>query len=130
MARIRIARGSIVDLDVDAIARVTTRPDVVEERLDVLRRALALVLVKLEVAVAPVDRPHASRPGVAQSRDREACVLTDAVPRRPHLDDVDVSVGDVGLDLQLVPQVRGHPLSRPKADAVQVSLWKYHHTSP
>ena len=38
--------------------------------------------------------------------------------------------GDVGLDLQLLPQVLGDALPRPEPDAVQVSLGKRHHTSP
>jgi hypothetical protein len=56
-------------------------------------------------------------------------VLADAVPRRAHVDYVDMAVGDVGLDLQLVPQVLGHTLTRPEADAPQISLGKSHHTS-
>jgi hypothetical protein len=39
--------------------RVAAGLDVVEQRLDVLGRALALVLVELQVPVAPVDRPLA-----------------------------------------------------------------------
>ncbi len=54
-------------------------------------------------------------------------VLADAVPRWPDLDDVDVAVGDVGLDLDLIPQVLGHALPSPEADAVQISLGKRHH---
>jgi hypothetical protein len=55
-------------------------------------------------------------------------VLADAVPRWPDLDEVDVMVGDVGLDLDLTPQVFGHALTSPEADAVQISLGKRHHT--
>ena len=90
---------------------------------------LRLYSLKLEVAVAPVDRPSAGGLRVAQSRDREPGVLTHTVPRWAHLDDVDMSAADVGLNLQLVPQVLGHPLSRPQADAVQVSLRKCPNTS-
>src|SRR4051794_24175937 len=109
--------------------RVAALRDVVEERLDVLGRALALVLVELQVAIAPVDRPLACRLRVAQSRDREARVLADAVPRWAHLDDVDVALGAVGLDLDLVPQVLRHAPTRPESDAVQISLGKPHYTS-
>lgn len=85
----------------------------VEQRLDVLRRSLAFVPVELEVAVAPVNPPEAGRLRVAQACDREASVLTDTVPRWGHLHDVDVTVGHVGLDLDLVPQVLGGKLLRP-----------------
>lgn len=96
----------------------------------VLGRTLALVLVELEVAVSPVDRPLAGRPHGAQPRDRKQRVLAaDPIPGRAHLDDVDVPVGDVGFDLHLVLQVLGHALPHPEADAVQVSLGKRHHTS-
>ena len=40
-----------------------------------------------------------------QSGDREPCVFADAVPRRRDLDDVDMTVGDIGLHLQPGPQV-------------------------
>lgn len=63
--------------------------------------------MELQVAVAPIDRSSAGRRRVAQPRDREPGVLTDTVPRWPHLDDVDVAVEDVDLDLHLVPQVLG-----------------------
>lgn len=56
-------------------------------------------------------------------------MLTDVIPRRPHLDDVDVTVRDVGLDFDLVPQALGHPLTSPEADAVEISVRKRHHTS-
>jgi hypothetical protein len=56
-------------------------------------------------------------------------VLADAIPRRAHLDDVDVPVRDVGLDLDLVPQMLGYALTHPEADAVQISLGKRHHTN-
>lgn len=36
---------------------------------------------------------------------------------------------EVGLDLQLVPQMLGHALRRLEADAMQISLGKRHHTS-
>lgn len=45
--------------------------DVVEECLDVLARALPLVLVEPDVAIAPIDRPESSDSRVAQARDRE-----------------------------------------------------------
>jgi hypothetical protein len=54
-------------------------------------------------------------------------VLADPIPRWPDLDDVDVAVGDVGLNLQLVPQMLGHALARPETDTVQVNLRKRHH---
>jgi hypothetical protein len=57
-------------------------------------------------------------------------VLADAVPRWPDLDDVDVSVGDVGLDLDLVPEVLGYSLTRPQADAVEICLRKSHQANP
>jgi catechol-2,3-dioxygenase len=56
-------------------------------------------------------------------------VLADAVPRRTHLDDVDVAVGDVGLHFEFVPQVLGHALKSPEADAVQISFGERHHIS-
>jgi hypothetical protein len=101
---------------------------VVEEHLDVLGRPLAVVLVELEVAVAPVDRPETGRLREAQACNREPRVLADAVPRGPDLHDVDVAVGDVGLNLDLIPQVLGHTLPSPEADALQIGLGKRHHT--
>ena len=47
-----------------------------------------IVLEELQVAVAPLDRPRSRRLRMAQAGDREPGVLTKAVPRWPHLDDV------------------------------------------
>jgi hypothetical protein len=89
--------------------RVAAILDVIQEGLDAIGRALALVLVELEISIAPVDGYGPVALDVAQPGDREAGVLADAVLRGPHLDDVDVALGDVGLNLDLLPQVLGHP---------------------
>lgn len=88
------------------------------------------MLVELEVAVALVDRPESGGLHVAQPRDREAGVLADAVPRRSYFDDVDVPVGDVGLDLEFVPQVLGDTLACLSAYAVEIGLGERHQISP
>nr|KEP23282.1 hypothetical protein DA06_10210 [Georgenia sp. SUBG003] len=53
----------------------------------------------------------------------------DAVPRWAHLDDVNMAVHDVGLDLDLVPQVLRHTLPRPEPDAVEIGLGQSHQAS-
>ena len=100
--------------------------DVVEQALDVLRRALAGVLVELHVPVAPVEAPLSGRLGVAQARDREARPVSLPVPRRSRLDDRHVPVSDLRFYSHLLPQVLGHALTAPAADAQQVGLGHGH----
>lgn len=91
--------------------------DVVKERLHVLGRASALVLVELHMTVAPVEAPLPGLRGVAQACDRETRPVSTAVPRRSGLDDRDVSILDVALDPDLIPEVFGNSFSAPATDA-------------
>lgn len=54
-------------------------------------------------------------------------MLAHAVPRRPDLDDGDAPVRDVSLDLELVPEVPRHALTRPQSDPVKIGLRKHEH---
>jgi hypothetical protein len=72
--------------------------DVVEQCLHMLGRALAGVLVELQMPVSPVDAPEASRSCIAQSCDWELCPVALTVPGWACLDDGDVPVCDVALN--------------------------------
>jgi len=54
-------------------------------------------------------------------------VLADAVPRRTDLDDVDMPIGDVRLDLQLVPQMFRHALACPSLNSLKVCVGHRRH---
>jgi hypothetical protein len=60
--------------------RVAAVRDVVQQRLGVLGRALALVLVELQAPIASVDRPRAGRRRVAQPGDLEPGVAEHIAP--------------------------------------------------
>jgi len=92
--------------------------EVLEQRLEALAGALAVVLVEFEVAVAPVDRPGSSGPRGAQARDREQGVVAEAVSRWADLHDVDVPLVGVGLDPELIPEVFG-ARAYPQLDALK-----------
>jgi hypothetical protein len=54
-------------------------------------------------------------------------VLAEAVPRRSHLDDVHMPFGDVGLDLQLFPEVFRHALTRLHVNELKVPVGECRH---
>ena len=100
---------------------IGTAPDVLQQRLHVLRRASPRVGMELEVPITPVDLPLPSLRGVAKPRDRELDPLDAApIPRRARFKDRDVPVGDLALDPHLVQILRRHTILAPFADAEQV----------
>ena len=59
--------------------------------------------MEFQVTVTPVKGPESGGFGVAQASYQETDVLTLPVPRRANLNDGDVTVGDVGFNLDLFP---------------------------
>ena len=100
--------------------------DVVEQRLDALHGPLRGVLVELQVPVAPVQAPQACAGGIAEPRNRELRPLTPPVPRWPRLVDRDVPIGGFALHPHLTPEMFGHTLSAPRADAQEVVVGNGH----
>lgn len=106
--------------------RVAAFRDVLEERLDVLRRRCGRVQVKAGVAIAPVQGPEPGRGGVAQSGDMLCDPIASTVPRRARLVDGDVPVCDLALDSHLIQHLRGGLLPAPPTDQEQVCFGDRH----
>src|SRR5690242_6790029 len=88
-----------------------------------------VVAVEAEVAVAPVQRPHVGRLGVAEPGDGEPCPFRAGAfaPGWPAFDDRQVPGSDVVLDADLVPGVRGDALFAPAAHAGDVEFGQSGH---
>src|SRR5690349_6179050 len=88
-----------------------------------------VVAVEAEVAVAPVQRPHVGRLGVAEAGDGEPCPFRAGAfaPGWPASDDRQVPGSDVVLDADLVPGVRGDALFAPAAHAGDVEFGQSGH---
>jgi hypothetical protein len=96
--------------------------DLLEEVLDRARRGQLLVAVELEIAVSPIQRPHAVA-SAPQTGDWKACPVqypTRRVPRRPALGDRDRRRTDVDFDTNLVEQLDGDAPAGPLEDLVDL----------
>ena len=84
--------------------------DLIDQDVDVRCRFDQVVLVKLEVAVALVERPLLSELRVAEPTGRKPCPVRTEIlaPRQPTFERGDRAVSDVNLEAELVPSVERH----------------------
>jgi hypothetical protein len=77
-----------------------------------------------QVAVPPIQRPHAGGLHIAQSGDRGPGPLRTHIrpPQRPALHDCQMPIRDIDLDANLATDTLGHPASAPPLHSGHISL--------
>jgi transposase len=101
-----------------------------EQFLDARRGRHPVVLVELQIAVAPIQRPQPRALRIAQSRDREPRPLRTDVrpPRRAALHDRQMPLGDIRLNPNLVANMLRNPSATPPLHPSNIRLRQTRHT--